>query len=109
MGELHHHANIPRLNSLRRLAQAFDIFHAHPAEWDEEDLIELQVDHVVEFRLQPHQRGGAQPTEKHRILSAEAEVFAGLGDFSQPLGVGDVVGDNPRLHRFSPAELIADS
>lgn len=77
------------------------MFHAHRTERDEEDLIELQIDHVIEFGFQPHQGGGAEAAQKDRVLSAEAEVFAGLGDFSEALGVGDIVGNDPGFHSSS--------
>lgn len=74
------------------------MFHAHRTERDEEDLIELQVDHVVEFGFQPDQGGGAEAAEEDGVLSAEAEVFAGLGYLAEALGVGNVIADYPRFH-----------
>ncbi len=76
------------------------LFRVAVADGHEDHLVFLKVDQVVEAAFQADQVRGAEAAHEDGVLAAQAEVFAGAGDFAEALGVADVVSDQVGVHGF---------
>jgi hypothetical protein len=97
-----HYYHIPRIVLFHGQPESFDSLGAAVTQGNEEHLILLKVYDVIQSALQPHKVYGGQPAEEDRVLSAEAEVLAGLGHLSQSFRITNVIGHKVSVHASSP-------